>query len=504
MTTVAQLQGVAPAQLAEAAKSMHATAVAQNRACLDYGEQVLRRVRRGDAWRDRSTPNAVSVVTVMALAFDTAATHMVTAQVALGALAIELMVSKAAMNHAVSHAEAQGNTVEDDGNVTVPPHIIPPPGSGGDAGHAHELGEAARTSELIKLALRRATAADDACGGVLARVAAVNVPMSAWPDPMTLADARQANEDAYALLGEAGRLLPTLQAAATRDGNRVMDREYLPSEVFLGFFKGLWDAGVGLASLAWLSQRAQLGDQKAIAQIVQGIDRLRRMGLGELARTVFDVDDLERGHIGEFLANAALLVMDGAGAVKSAGRLGRIAKAAALARRGVPADIPAFEIPPPRTAADGPPLETRPMRPGAGAFDAHHGVRHLTAAELGRTRLVVRDGRLYDVHGHPFDTADATSHWSGHGRAVFAMDRYGNLYAYKFHERGVFHHSSFFGGRPVAGAGEIEVHDGVLRVISRESGHYQPELGYHGQVQRELARQGIDLRDVRWGRWQPP
>lgn len=53
------------------------------------------------------------------------------------------------------------------------------------------------------------------------------------------------------------------------------------------------------------------------------------------------------------------------------------------------------------------------------------------------------------------------------------MDGNGNLYASPDQKVGHTHHSSFLGGDPVAGAGEIEVRDGKLVAMTYQSGHYR-------------------------------
>ncbi|WP_218581945.1 hypothetical protein, partial [Nocardia cyriacigeorgica] len=58
------------------------------------------------------------------------------------------------------------------------------------------------------------------------------------------------------------------------------------------------------------------------------------------------------------------------------------------------------------------------------------------------------------------------------------MDNQGNLYASLHHAPGQFHHSSFLAGGPVAGAGELEVIDGVLQLVTDSSGHYRPPQRY--------------------------
>src|SRR5262245_22942299 len=45
-----------------------------------------------------------------------------------------------------------------------------------------------------------------------------------------------------------------------------------------------------------------------------------------------------------------------------------------------------------------------------------------------------------------------------------------------------FHHSSFTAGDPVAAAGEMRAKQGVLELISNESGHYQPAPWFLAQA----------------------
>jgi hypothetical protein len=121
-------------------------------------------------------------------------------------------------------------------------------------------------------------------------------------------------------------------------------------------------------------------------------------------------------------------------------------------------------------------------------------VRRLTEAELEDHRVyldpqgVMRRAR----DGEPFDTSNASTHWSaGGGRAIFVMDDKGNIYASNYQEVGRFHHSTLGGGQPVAAAGEIEVVNGRVQAVTSASGHYQPTPGHMGQVGAELNRHGL-------------
>ncbi|MFC3542454.1 hypothetical protein [Nonomuraea ferruginea] len=180
------------------------------------------------------------------------------------------------------------------------------------------------------------------------------------------------------------------------------------------------------------------------------------------------------------------------GAGTAATRAGRLTGAATRAGPRLPDGSP---IPPPRTAADGPPLRTIPMR-RQHVGEERTGVRYLDEKGLASRRLVIHDGKLYDVYGRPFDTTRAHAHFSGKGRAIFVMDRYGNLYANSKHVVGEFHHSSFLRGGEVAAAGDVEVKDGVLKAISRHSGHYRPGPEALRQAIDRLRSAGVDFTGV--------
>ncbi len=123
-------------------------------------------------------------------------------------------------------------------------------------------------------------------------------------------------------------------------------------------------------------------------------------------------------------------------------------------------------------------------------------VHYMSDAERDAHRLVVRDGKLYRSDGSPFDTTSAATHHSGGGRAMYVMDGEGNIYASNIQTVGELHHSSFLGGANVAGAGEIKVENGVLKVISRKSGHYIPEDVHQQQVLNVLGLRGMDTSRV--------
>ncbi len=142
--------------------------------------------------------------------------------------------------------------------------------------------------------------------------------------------------------------------------------------------------------------------------------------------------------------------------------------------------------------------ENDPNNPGR--LFAPKTVHYMSPGELEESRLFARDGLLHRAaDGMPFDTQQAATHWSGQGRAMFVMDEHGNLYASVEQDVGRLHHSSFLGGKPVAGAGELEVRDGLPVLITRKSGHYLPTEEQLSQVRDMLSEQGIDVSRVIFG-----
>lgn len=126
-------------------------------------------------------------------------------------------------------------------------------------------------------------------------------------------------------------------------------------------------------------------------------------------------------------------------------------------------------------------------------------VKYLDEVERLDYQLTVKDGKLYDAKGKLFDTAGSKTLASGEGKAIFVMDESGVIYASKVHGMGVFHHSSFLGGKPVAAAGEVVVQNGVLTGVNRKSGHYLPTHKQLRQFVYQLREDGVDMQGVNIG-----
>jgi hypothetical protein len=107
-------------------------------------------------------------------------------------------------------------------------------------------------------------------------------------------------------------------------------------------------------------------------------------------------------------------------------------------------------------------------------------------------RLYVQDGKLYDAQGELFDTRGAGSAFGGTpGRAIFVMDAMGSFYASNVHAPGKFQHSSFLAGGPVAAAGEMEVHNGKLRLVTKRCETYRPTWAQVRQAVHRLESLGV-------------
>lgn len=123
-------------------------------------------------------------------------------------------------------------------------------------------------------------------------------------------------------------------------------------------------------------------------------------------------------------------------------------------------------------------------------------VTYLSAEEREAYKLLVgQDGLLYDANVQPFDTTGAGT-VTGKGKAIFVMSETGDIYASLTQQAGIFHHSSFLAGGPVAAAGELEVANGLVKTVSNRSGHYTPDQSYTHQFVEQLWRKGAKGTDA--------
>ena len=99
------------------------------------------------------------------------------------------------------------------------------------------------------------------------------------------------------------------------------------------------------------------------------------------------------------------------------------------------------------------------------------------------------DGLLYNASNEKFDT-DYGPEIEGWPSAIFVMGFDGTIYASNTYSPGLFGHSTFYGGEPVAAAGEIMVLNGRIKHINNCSGHYAPSVEVTQQAVDSLKAQG--------------
>jgi len=119
--------------------------------------------------------------------------------------------------------------------------------------------------------------------------------------------------------------------------------------------------------------------------------------------------------------------------------------------------------------------ETISMTDKYKAEDREKNVVYFSLKKQEESMVVIKDGLLYESDGNTLLNT-INSNLSG---------RYGLYALYAIDHRGVFHvmakenqqnkHSSLLAGGDVICAGYISVTDGLLKVITNESGHYKPK-----------------------------
>lgn len=160
---------------------------------------------------------------------------------------------------------------------------------------------------------------------------------------------------------------------------------------------------------------------------------------------------------------------------------------------------PAFDATPPLTEPRFRTMQMWPEYEGEEKAGGHFetAVAYLDPTAREKYRVLVKDGRLVDIAGKPLNPGAKKASMKGDaGLAIWVMDAAGNVYASLEHARGLFHHSSFLAGGPVAMAGDLRVFDGELVQLSNQSGHYRPPPAAMRQITERLTEMGIDLSKV--------
>lgn len=107
------------------------------------------------------------------------------------------------------------------------------------------------------------------------------------------------------------------------------------------------------------------------------------------------------------------------------------------------------------------------------------------------TRLTIQNGQIFGADGELFDTSRMVTMHSGPNWAIYVMSAENIIHA-SSHAVGKRHHSSLLAGGPVACAGEIQVEQGRLLVLTNKSGHYTPPPAYLSQVISVLDAGGVE------------
>jgi hypothetical protein len=135
--------------------------------------------------------------------------------------------------------------------------------------------------------------------------------------------------------------------------------------------------------------------------------------------------------------------------------------------------------------------------------------QYMSPEERQATAISSNNGKLVDSSGALLDTTNAsgigTFQKEGANKHIFAMtgdkqictadpwaekkieptDQGANL--------AFVNHSSFTGGKAVAGAGEMRVEQGELQQVSDQSGHYKPDGQMMGQTLDQLNAMGVNM-----------
>jgi hypothetical protein len=152
--------------------------------------------------------------------------------------------------------------------------------------------------------------------------------------------------------------------------------------------------------------------------------------------------------------------------------------------------------------------------------DEHVGsvtTRYMDADSQALHATTVQNGKLVGSDGKHVDTTEATG-FGGYGartdelagRHIYAMDEQGSMRTAdawkearlgrkegdKAVELAYANHSSLLAGDRAAGAGEMRVEQGEVKVVSDNSGHYKPDAAMMHQTVGRLADLGVGLEGM--------
>lgn len=126
-------------------------------------------------------------------------------------------------------------------------------------------------------------------------------------------------------------------------------------------------------------------------------------------------------------------------------------------------------------------------------------VAYYSESERDKINIVIKNGKFYKKNGSLFTTKKYTTFDSGLGWAIFTeKNNKFFISSEKYDEKNnLLHlHSSHHAGAPVGMAGEILIINGLIKIITTRSGHYQPNLLNTLAFLRRLEDLGIDLKQI--------
>jgi hypothetical protein len=111
-------------------------------------------------------------------------------------------------------------------------------------------------------------------------------------------------------------------------------------------------------------------------------------------------------------------------------------------------------------------------------------VSYFTEQGLEDKQVYVINGLIYNTDLSLYSSGKPLDSETGDGEMI-VMDRLGSMFIAP-KERGIFHHSSFFSGKPVAFAALCFIEDGKIQELLRYSGHYSPSEQEESSFTKQL------------------
>jgi hypothetical protein len=144
-----------------------------------------------------------------------------------------------------------------------------------------------------------------------------------------------------------------------------------------------------------------------------------------------------------------------------------------------------------------------------------HKTEYFNSKQQKQHEIGVKNGKIIDSKGKALDTTGAKGGLqdAAEDRMIFSMkdgkvqaadarketiQHHENMQKGKTNDMNFVHHSSFFQGKSVQGAGELEVKNGELKTISNRSGHYSPDVNSGLQTLQKFQKDGVDINNTKY------